>query len=115
MILSGSRVRTDFFVASQPMGLVMTTDQHIDVETEPGNPTDRFATPQQVVDDPHLAADQKRRALQQWKQDARALAVADDDGMAGAKENMLRSVINALESIRTVEAEPQASDTKHRN
>jgi hypothetical protein len=92
----------------------VTTEKHIDVETEPFNPADRFATPQQVVDDLRLAADQKRRALQQWKQDARALAVADEDGMAGVKETMLRSVMNALESVCNAKAEDRAANTNYR-
>ena len=84
----------------------MKTERPIDIEAIQHNPADRFATPQQVVDDPSLTAHQKRQILLQWEQDARALATADDEGMAGGRESMLRSVMIALEAVGTEEGDP---------
>lgn len=47
------------------------------------SPTTVFETPEDVVGDKHLTADEKSDILDQWQADAEALQTASDDGMPG--------------------------------
>lgn len=76
------------------------------------DPAKCFETPQHVLDDPQLTAGQKRKLLEQWEQDARLLAVAEDEGMGGGEESMLHRVKRAIEAIGGARGERGASGSK---
>ncbi len=76
------------------------------------NPAKCFETPQHVLDDANLTVAQKRKLLQQWEQDARLLAVAEEEGMGGGEENMLHRVKRAMETIGAAQGEQGASGSK---
>ena len=58
-----------------------------------------FKNPQQVVTEPSLSKDQKTEALDALEQDARQLAAASDEGMAGGERNKLQDVLDAKDSL----------------
>lgn len=58
-----------------------------------------FRNPQQVVTEPTLSKDQKTEALDAMEQDARQLAAASDEGMAGGERNKLQDVLDAKDSL----------------
>lgn len=58
-----------------------------------------FRNPQQVVTEPTLSKDQKIEALDALEQDARQLAMASDEGMAGGERNKLHDVLDAKDSL----------------
>ena len=46
------------------------------------NPASHFAKPSEVATDDQLSHRQKQQALEAWKQDARQIATANNEGMA---------------------------------
>lgn len=83
-----------------------------DFETALQDPAKYFATPQHVLDDPTLTVTQKRKVLRQWEQDARLLAVAEEEGMSGGEESMLQRVMRALEAIGATQGERASTGSK---
>jgi len=71
----------------------------IDVQAALIDPTAFFAQPQDVVAHPRLPDAVKVKLLRQWEQDARGLAVAEGEGMAGGEESMLGRVELALQAL----------------
>jgi hypothetical protein len=59
------------------------------------HPAKQFSDPADVVNDRSLSTEEKRVALERLKQDARQLAVAAEEGMAGGEETNLRKVMEA--------------------
>jgi len=76
------------------------------------DPAKCFETPQHVLDDPKLTITQKHKLLKQWEQDARLLAVAEEEGMNGGEESMLHRVKRAMDAIGASEGEKGASGSK---
>lgn len=62
---------------------------------EAEQPANAFSDPSQVVSDPRLSVGEKRATLDSLEQDARQLAVASAEGMAGGEESKLRNVLEA--------------------
>jgi hypothetical protein len=61
-----------------------------------------------------LSRRQKLDLLEQWERDARALAVADEEGMVGGNESMLRRVRRAIAALGGDEIDEKAgATTKH--
>lgn len=58
-------------------------------------PATYFEAPSDVVSDPQLSADEKRKALDTLEQDARQLADASAEGMSGGEPNNLDEVLQA--------------------
>lgn len=83
-----------------------------DFEAALQNPAKCFETPQHVLDDPKLTVTQKRKLLEQWEQDARQLAVAEEEGMGGGEESMLHRVKRAMEAIGGAKGEQPSSGSK---
>lgn len=83
-----------------------------DFEAALQNPAKCFETPQHVLDDPKLTVTQKRKLLEHWEQDARLLAVAEEEGMGGGEESMLHRVKRAMEAIGAAKGEQGASGSK---
>ena len=62
-------------------------------------PAKAFGEPTEVVADPALSSHQKLRALDTMEQDARQLAIASSEGMAGGEETNLRGVLEAKRTL----------------
>ena len=70
-----------------------------DYEKALRDPKSVYATPEQVLADPRLDRYGKRAILKTWQQDAELLLKAEDEGMAGGEQNMLRRVRQALDRL----------------
>jgi hypothetical protein len=62
-------------------------------------PATHFTGPHEVVVDPALSPDEKGRALDTLEQDARQLAEASNEGMAGGEATGLREVLRAKDAL----------------
>ena len=71
----------------------------IDVDAALGNPSAYFAQPQDVLAHAGLSPAVRLRLLQQWEQDARLLAEAENEGMGGGEQSMLARVQHALRAL----------------
>jgi len=65
------------------------------------DPTKRYQSPQQVLDDPALDLEDKRRILESWKTDAQLLSTATNENMTGGDSPLpvLQDVNLALEKL----------------
>ena len=66
------------------------------IETIIKDPGKYFASPREVVSDPKLGIEEKRRILDSWAVDAQLLSVAEEENMGGADRPGLREVKLAL-------------------
>ena len=73
-----------------------TSDRPIDLEAALLNPAGCFKEPSDVVAEESLSREEKLRVLRQWDQDARQLAVAEEENMTGGEENMVGRVSKAI-------------------
>lgn len=62
-------------------------------------PATHFTGPHEVVVDPALSPDEKGKALETLEQDARQLAEASNEGMAGGEPTGLREVLRAKDAL----------------
>jgi hypothetical protein len=51
-------------------------------------PAEHYRTPADVADDPSLSADDRKKALDTWEQDAHQLLTASGEGMPGSEEGI---------------------------
>lgn len=79
----------------------MSTREEFDLEAALRDPSAAFATPRAVVEDPRLDRRDKLRILKRWESDARALAVAEDENMAGGEGTMLEQVLEAEKALQS--------------
>jgi len=84
----------------------------IDISKALLDPASVFAQPREIVGNPDLPHDVKLRLLRQWERDARALAVAEEEGMSGGEESMLGRVRLALQALGE-DADASDAATKH--
>ena len=63
------------------------------------DPKGTFKSPHLVLADARLSRSQKIELLKHWEQDARSLAVAEEEGMGGGESDMLQRVLLALKTI----------------
>src|SRR5258708_24473622 len=68
----------------------------LDIDKALLDPAGVFAEPDEIVRTPGLARSLKLRLLEQWEREARALAVAEEEGMTGGEEIMLGRVRLAI-------------------
>jgi hypothetical protein len=87
--------------------------RRIDISKALQDPASVFSQPQEIVGNPDLPRDVKRRLLRQWERDARGLAVAEEEGMSGGEESMLGRVRLAIRALGEDESEPADTGTKH--
>ena len=66
------------------------------IETIIKDPVKHYRAPRDVVADPALTREEKRRVLDSWALDAQLLEVAEEENMAGADRPGLREVRLAL-------------------
>ena len=64
-----------------------------------------FSAPAEILTDRSLSTSQKRVALNELEQDARQLAVATAEGMAGGEPTKLRNVLEAERSLELPSAD----------
>jgi hypothetical protein len=74
-------------------------------EEKLAHPAKEFSNPREVLTDRSLATPEKQAALNSLEQDARQLAVASAEGMAGGEPTKLRNVLEAERSV-----EPPSAD-----
>jgi hypothetical protein len=63
------------------------------------DPGSVFSSPEAVTDCPDLTLEEKVRVLLSWEYDATELAVADEEGMQGAENGLVRRVLLALTKL----------------
>ena len=81
------------------------------------NPHRHFGQPADVLNEPTLSTDEKRRILESWKQDAQRLAESTAENMSGGEETDLRDVAKVLVELNStdpapVARQPRASGTR---
>ena len=74
-------------------------DPAFDFRRAMADPSAYFSQPRDVLARRGLAYATKLRLLQVWEEDARRLAVADDEGMSGGEESMHGRVLAALQQL----------------
>lgn len=77
----------------------MTKTTAVNLEAALHDPAAQFQSPADVARNLELTRVQKLKILQQWELDARALATAEEEGMAGGERSRLQQVRAALESL----------------
>lgn len=78
------------------------TQHERQVDDAIADPTRGFEAPMDVVRDPRLELDEKRKILESWKTDAQLLATAQDENMAGGESSRLQEVVLALEALEAL-------------
>lgn len=63
------------------------------------HPSRYFGAPEEVADDPGLTGDEKLAVLRSWEYDARALEVAEDEGMEAGDPSLLRRILLAQQRL----------------
>jgi hypothetical protein len=63
--------------------IMKTPGTRIDVDDAVMDPTRYFARPGDVLDDPRLNRDEKRRILESWALDAELISAAESENMGG--------------------------------
>ena len=76
-------------------------------------PQRHFGRPDEVLSEPTLTFDEKRRILESWKLDAQRLAESTAENMTGGEETDLRDVSKVLVQLKSMETVPQARQTAH--
>jgi hypothetical protein len=77
------------------------------------NPAHVFGEPEAVLRQQGLDDRMKVQILEQWEHDARALMVAEDEGMAGSEAAKLGRMRHALRQLRPEAPRPRGTGTKH--
>lgn len=73
------------------------------------DPTRFYHAPTDVIRDRRFSDPERLEILQAWERDARALAVADEEGMTGGEPSRLKTVVKARMEIQ----ERVAGETKY--
>lgn len=68
-------------------------------EAAVSNPKAAFASPMEVVRTPALKPAEKRKALETWEEDEKALQRATEEGMGGGERPHLREVKKAEQAL----------------
>jgi hypothetical protein len=79
------------------------------VEDLIANPHRHFGHPADVLKEPTLSADEKRRILESWKLDAQRLAESTAENMTGGEETDLRDVAKVLVELNEMDKAPVIS------
>lgn len=79
--------------------------QSVEADAKVARPHAHFALPVQVIGDPDLGKAAKLLVLETLEQDARQLATASEEGMAGGESTQLRDVLVAKETLSLPPAE----------
>jgi hypothetical protein len=79
------------------------------------NPAAVFAHPRDVIAMNSISRDQKLLILKRWEQDARELAVAEEEGMTGNNSSLLSNIINLIDALDPDFHQSQSAPDKHGN
>ncbi|MEJ2452408.1 MAG: hypothetical protein P8047_17420 [Gammaproteobacteria bacterium] len=79
------------------------------------NPAAVFAHPSDVIEMNSISREQKLLILKRWEQDARELAVAEEEGMTGNGGNRLSEIIKLIDKLDPDFHQSQSSPDKHGN
>ena len=82
------------------------------VEDLIAHPQRHFGRPEEVLDEPTLSLEEKRRILESWKLDALRLAESTAENMQGGEETDLRDVSKVLIQLKSMEDMPVAHQPK---
>src|ERR1700733_6778261 len=63
------------------------------------DPSRFYPSPTDVVRDRRFSDPERLEILEAWERDARALSVADDEGMTGGEPSRLKTVVEARREI----------------
>lgn len=77
------------------------------VEDLIAHPQRHFSRPNDVLVEPTLSVDEKRRILESWRLDAQRLAESTAENMTGGEETDLREVSKVLIQLKSMEAVPE--------
>jgi len=75
------------------------SETKLDIDKALLDPAGVFTEPNEIVQMPGLTRSLKLRILEQWEREARALAVAEEEGMTGGEESMLGRVRRAIVAL----------------
>lgn len=75
-------------------------------------PQRHFGRPEEVLNEPTLSVEDKRRILESWKLDAQRLAESTAENMSGGEETDLRDVSKVLIQLKSLEGMPVARQSK---
>jgi hypothetical protein len=84
------------------------------VEDLIAHPQRHFSRPDDVLVEPTLTNEEKRRILESWRLDAQRLAESTAENMSGGEESDLREVSKVLIQLTSMEGMPQAHQVKPR-
>lgn len=90
----------------------MPTKGELDLQAALRDPSAVFESPGAVADDPRLGREDKLRVLKRWESDARALAVAEEENMAGGEGDVLRQVLEAVKRLESRSEDAAPGPTK---
>jgi hypothetical protein len=79
------------------------------------NPHRHFHHPSEVLSEPTLTKDEKRRILESWKLDAQRLAESTAENMSGGEESDLRDVSKTLVELDAIEDPPIVTQPSRSN
>jgi len=96
----------DVISAPEAQENVMNTNPH--VEDFIAHPSLHFGHPIDVLNEPTLSTDDKRRILESWKLDAQRLAESTAENMSGGEETDLRDVSKVLVQLNEMDKAPVA-------
>jgi hypothetical protein len=74
------------------------------------DPARFYPAPTDVVRDRRFSDPERLEILEAWERDARALSVADDEGMSGGEPSRLKTVVKARLEVQ----ERMSGETKYR-
>lgn len=77
------------------------------------NPGSVFASPEEVMSALDLEVNEKIRVLRSWEYDAAELAVAEEEGMRGSTNGLLRRILLVLSELRDGDDIDSVAPTKH--
>lgn len=75
-------------------------------------PKRHFSRPDDVLHQPNLTTEEKRKILESWKLDAQRLAESTAENMTGGEESDLRDVSKSLVQLKAQEQLPEAHQPK---
>lgn len=71
----------------------------IDINKARFDPPSVFSNPEEIITEESLSREEKISILRRWEYDARELAVAEEENMAGGPPNMLAEILEALNKL----------------
>ena len=77
----------------------MATSPNADLKDKIEHPQAHYNTPYEITDDNELNAEQRKKALDTWEQDARQMLTASNEGMAESEEGIARDEHNRLGEV----------------